>query len=50
MIRIRKPAVLSLHSLKITKEFSSKQTMSPKGQRLKREQFDEAVSCMTNIE
>ena len=32
-------------NLKIRKEFSTKRSMSTKGQR---EQFDEAVSCVTN--
>ena len=34
-------------SLKISQEFSVKQSMSPKGQR---EQFDETVFCVTNTE
>ena len=37
-------------SLKIRQEFSVKQSISPKGQRLKREQFDETVFCVTNTE
>ena len=34
-------------NLKVRQEFSAKQTLSPNGQRLQREQFDEAVSCVT---
>ena len=37
-------------SLKIRQEFSAKQSMSPKGQPLLREQLDEAASCVRNIE
>ena len=34
----------------IRQELSAEQIMSPKGQRLQREQFDEALSCVTNTE
>ena len=34
--------------LKIRQESSAKQSMLPKGQRSQREQFDEALSCVTN--
>ena len=37
-------------SQKIRQEFSTKQSMSPKGQPLLREQLDEAASCVRNIE
>ena len=37
-------------SLKISQEFSVKESMSPKGQPLKREQFDKTVFCVTNTE
>ena len=36
-----------MSSLKIRHESSNKQSMSPDGQRLQREQFDKAVSCVT---
>ena len=37
-------------SLEIRQEFSTKQSMSPKGQPLLREQLDEAASCVKNVE
>ena len=37
-------------SQKIRQEFSTKQSVSPKGQPLLREQLDEAASCVRNIE
>ena len=35
-------------SYHIRQESSAKQSLSPEGQRLQREQFDAAVSCVTN--
>ena len=37
-----------MSSLKIRQESSAKQSMLPKGRRSQREQFDEALSCVTN--
>ena len=39
-----------MSSLRIRQESSAKQSISPEGQRLQREQVDEAVSCVTNTE
>ena len=39
-----------MSSLRIIQESSAKQSISPEGQRLQREQVDEAVSCVTNTE